>query len=342
MNPIVNFFRKLWQHRWFRNLVYGLLTVAILFIALPWFPTAKAIASNPTLRTNGDVQIIAHSAGKGYNPEDTMKALKESGERYHTDVLEFDLQMTKDNYLVLNHDDTINQWGIDETSPDYDTPVYVRDLTLAELEAYNLGVNFQDDQGNYPYRGLSIEEVHDLEIDIVTVNEVFEYFENLQSLKTYEYTIEIKNSGDLGLQAAEQLVDLIEQYDLVDRVVLASFHAEVGDYVTKNHPSIMRSGYYNEILVFLVATWLHVDLFVAPKAMSFQIPMSQKLGSIRIDLTSPSFITRAHKHNISVQYWTVNNEDDMRLLIANGADGIMTDYPEKLFQILVELGIRTA
>ena len=44
-------------------------------------------------------------------------------------------------------------------------------------------------------------------------------------------------------------------------------------------------------------------------------------------------INYAHKHNMAVQYWTVNDEDDMEYLIDMGADCIMTDYPDKLYNV---------
>jgi glycerophosphoryl diester phosphodiesterase len=47
-------------------------------------------------------------------------------------------------------------------------------------------------------------------------------------------------------------------------------------------------------------------------------------------------IRRAHKHNLAVQYWTIDDPDDMRYLIELGADAIMTDRPSLLKKILEE------
>ena len=49
-----------------------------------------------------------------------------------------------------------------------------------------------------------------------------------------------------------------------------------------------------------------------------------------LTLATESLIKAAHEHNIAVQYWTINDEDEMRRLIEMGADGIMTDYPHRL------------
>ncbi|MFA7529377.1 MAG: glycerophosphodiester phosphodiesterase family protein, partial [Bacilli bacterium] len=47
---------------------------------------------------------------------------------------------------------------------------------------------------------------------------------------------------------------------------------------------------------------------------------------------------RAHRRNIAVQYWTVNDEDTMRKLIKAGADAIMTDDPDVLCEVLIDMG----
>ena len=47
-------------------------------------------------------------------------------------------------------------------------------------------------------------------------------------------------------------------------------------------------------------------------------------------------INYAHSHNMAIQYWTINDEDEIRYLLSIGADGIMTDYVEKAFEIKKE------
>ncbi len=42
-------------------------------------------------------------------------------------------------------------------------------------------------------------------------------------------------------------------------------------------------------------------------------------------------INYAHANNIAVQYWTINSEEEALTLINNGADCIMTDYPDMVY-----------
>ena len=49
------------------------------------------------------------------------------------------------------------------------------------------------------------------------------------------------------------------------------------------------------------------------------------------NLGTKAFIDYAHKYNIAVQYWTINDADDVKTLVKNGADAIMTDYPSMAY-----------
>ena len=64
--------------------------------------------------------------------------------------------------------------------------------------------------------------------------------------------------------------------------------------------------------------------------------MAYDVKGIQLDLTWKTYIVRAHRRNIAVQYWTINDADDMRFLIERGADAIMTDDPLLLKQVLEE------
>ena len=55
-----------------------------------------------------------------------------------------------------------------------------------------------------------------------------------------------------------------------------------------------------------------------------------------MQLDKKTIIKRAHRRNIAVQYWTINDADEMRELIELGCDCIMTDNPELLKRVLEE------
>ncbi len=52
--------------------------------------------------------------------------------------------------------------------------------------------------------------------------------------------------------------------------------------------------------------------------------------AVRGDLVTPAMLAEAQKKDLQVVCWTVNHPAHMRMLMAAGVDGIMTDYPERL------------
>ena len=55
-----------------------------------------------------------------------------------------------------------------------------------------------------------------------------------------------------------------------------------------------------------------------------------------VQLATKTVVDLAHKHNIAVHYWTINDTDEMCRLISIGADGIMTDHPHCLATVYAE------
>jgi glycerophosphoryl diester phosphodiesterase len=55
---------------------------------------------------------------------------------------------------------------------------------------------------------------------------------------------------------------------------------------------------------------------------------------VRGDLVTPAMIVEARKRDLQVVCWTVNHPAHIRLLIAAGVDGIMSDYPDRLVAAL--------
>jgi glycerophosphoryl diester phosphodiesterase len=58
----------------------------------------------------------------------------------------------------------------------------------------------------------------------------------------------------------------------------------------------------------------------------------------RGDLITPELVKKAHAAGLQMVTWTINDPDQMRRLIAAGVDGIMTDYPDRLVEVLKESG----
>jgi glycerophosphoryl diester phosphodiesterase len=56
-----------------------------------------------------------------------------------------------------------------------------------------------------------------------------------------------------------------------------------------------------------------------------------------LTVTSPRLVRAAHRAGLAVHVWTIDDPDEMRMLIGMGIDGIMTDRPSVLTAVLTDL-----
>ena len=318
--------------------IFGIIIGAIVtfFLIINIIPPAKAVENNPFIRKEGEkTMIAAHRGGADTNPENTLKAYKAAVNEYHVDILESDLYLTKDGHLVYNHDayidETCNVNGnmtLDEVEDmideDKSKAHYIKDYTLDELREYNFGYYFEKD-GKRPYKDLTKEEVVSEGLQIVEVSELFETF--YETNRDLMFIVEIKNSGDEGgYDAVEKLVAALDEFeDYKDQIVIGTFNPEIEDYLKEKHPTLYRGASTKGAAGFIITEMLTVNLFDSNNFACLQIPMEYDIKGIEIKLNKKMYIERAHKRNIAVQYWTINDEDEMKELIDLGCDAIMTD-----------------
>lgn len=285
----------------------------------------KYETTNPDI--TGEVMVSAHRSGKGIAPEQTMMAFKNcvESDEFKTDIFEFDLHLTKDNVLVLLHDGTL-----DRTSDSFEVfgeeEVRPEDKTYEELRQLNMGAKFEDENGNKPYADLSGDEVPD-DLRIVRLEDVLDYL--IATGKDYDYIIEIKPGEELGKKASDELYRVLKERDLFGDVVFGTFNGEISDYMDENYPEIKRSSTIMEVLDFYIKANLGIKNF-EPAYEALQIPYKKYC----INLGTAKVINYAHEHNLAVQYWTINDEEDIRYLASLGADCIISDYPDRVYEIL--------
>lgn len=314
---------------------------------------AKTNNDNPYIvyNTTGLLRS-AHRAGGVLDPENTMQAIKTciKNEEYEVDVLEFDLHLTKDNELILLHDENFDRttnsvevWGREGVLP--------RDKDLAEIKELNFGYWFPYERGSVQvedkriYKDLSkLPDGKDAkDLRVVTLEEVFKEVgakktsdlapgESAPKIK-YNFIIEIKDKGSVGKYAAAQLCELMKEYNLFDKVVVGTFNGDISDYfdylnANVYNGKINRSAGILEVLKIFLSYLMNRDLGTV-KYNVLQIPYLSWFPF----LGSKSFIDYAHKYGIACQFWTINEASQMETLIKNGADCIMSDNPKLLYEV---------
>lgn len=287
--------------------------------------------SNPFI--TGETAISAHRSGAGDFPEETLAAFRGCAENpdFQVDYFEFDLHMTADDILVLSHDSTLDRVS-DAAAVFGAENVLVRDKTLAELKQLNMAAQFVSGAGEAPYADLHGDDVPD-ELRILSLDEVLDY---LTAAGDYHYIIEIKDGGEVGLAAADQLYATLQARVLLDRVIVGSFRDEVASYITANYPDMHRSASPEEVVQFYFAALTGKRDFTCSYDV-LQLPFGDAESSFGINLGTATVINFAHANDLAIQYWTVNSEKDMTYLASIGADALITDYPDRAAGVLERL-----
>ena len=308
--------------------------LALFWVVINLIPPKKVMEDNPFIKKEGALPMIAaHRGGGVSNPENTLLAFRAAVNEYGIQICETDLWMTKDAHLVYSHDGDINRMAC----PEGTEKITIAEHTLEELRRYNMGYNFKDpESGEYVYRNASEEEQEKLGLKILEFHELLEEF--YADRKDLLFIVEIKNGGDTGCRAAEMIDrSLTERFpDYRNNLVVGTFHPEIEEDLKTNHPGLMRGASTAGAARFIITQMLGVNLFSNSDFTCLQIPMEYNIKGIHLNLTWKSYIARAHRRNIAVQYWTINDAEDMRFLIERDADAIMTDDPQLLQKVLEE------
>ncbi len=292
--------------KWLGYFLLGvILILAGIYIYLAFQTGKPAIERAVFKRENSRPLVFAHRGGGGLFPENTLEAFAYSA-KMGVDFLELDVHSTADGALVVMHDGSINRTTNGRGK--------VNELTLAELKKLDAGYLFTKDGGQtFPFRGKGIT--------IPTLQEIFDAFPNTT------FNVEPKQAEP---SVTKPLCEMIRARNMSEKVIVGSFRQTAIDEFRTECAEVATSATPSEVTKFLTMYKVGLGASYTPPMQALQIP--EKAGSLQI--VSKDFIESAHKLNLQVHVWTINESEDMRRLIDLGVDGIMTDYPDRLLNLV--------
>lgn len=265
-------------------------------------------SARPFLRHDRPL-FFAHRGGSLLRPENTLTAF-EHGLSFGADALELDIQQTRDGELMVIHDPTLDRTTNGSGS--------VAAYTLDDVRAIDAGYTFTADGGaTFPYRGQGIT--------VPTLREVFARFPGIR------INIDLKESTP---NREERLWALIQEFAAEDRICAGCFtHAALARFRRLTGGRVATSASPREVRSFLFAAATHTtSWWLRPTYDALQVP--DTYGALRI--VSRTSVIAAHRIGIDVHVWTVDDRAHMRALLALGVDGLMTDRPDLLADVLAE------
>lgn len=129
--------------------------------------------------------------------------------------------------------------------------------------------------------------------------------------------------------AVPALIDVLRRCSAVDRVCVGSF----SDARLRRIRRAMGAELCTSLGTREAASWV-VGLPLSTSALVAQVPVTHR----GLTVVSPRTVARAHRRGWQVHVWTINEADEMHRLLDLGVDGLMTDRPAVLRQVLLERG----
>ncbi len=243
--------------------------------------------------------LFAHRGASAEHPENTLPAFRRALE-LGADVLELDVHMTADGTIVVSHDPTGKRMaGVNKA---------IRRCSLAQVQSWDVAHGFVPRGGELKGRQSSYR--------IPTLDPV------LTEFPTARLNVDIKQRRPCVIKA---LLALLRRHGAQQRVTLASFYAATIRQVRRLGYAGPTSLARREVIRLIFSPQLLYRLW-SRGGSAVQVP----LRSGPLDLSSQAFIDKCHRCGLRVDYWTVNDPQTAEVLLARGADGIMTDDPAAL------------
>ncbi len=250
---------------------------------------------------------ISHRGASKEAPENTIPAIEIAVQKYKVDRVEVDIRLTKDRVPVIFHDTALeritNAKGLVST------------CKLEELKKADAGFWFDPaGKGEFPLREKGVT--------IPTLEEILTQFPETR------FCLEIKEKKS---DALPPILEVIGQVKRTGALILGSFHGEIVRSLRENLPAgaetfLSKDETMRAYLIFRMG----LKKFSNCGAGFASIPPRE--GDFRLD--DARWIEFLHQNGLKVFYWTVNEKPEMEELIRRGADGIMSDYPDRLNQLM--------
>ncbi|MBS9533162.1 glycerophosphodiester phosphodiesterase [Mycobacterium sp. M1] len=284
--------------------------------------------------------LQAHRGGRGETTEESLRAFAKSLE-LGVSTLELDIVLTRDGQPLVWHDPVLEPAKCADTAPafpgDPQHPYVgklVHDLTLEQIRTLDCGRPLPEFPAAEVVRGNRI----------ATLPEVFALADSYRA--DVRYNIETKVEADRPGASADprEFVDVIlaavRAAGKVAAVDIQSFDWRTLPMVRRAEPSIPLVALWDDTTWLPGSPWLAgIDPAITPDPIAGAASVGADILSPEYTMVDADFVARAHALGLRVIPWTVNDTADMRAQIADGVDGLITDYPTRLRGVLAELGV---
>lgn len=260
-----------------------------------------------------------HRGARGLYPENTIGAMKVAIDLPKVTTLEMDCHITKDNQVVVFHDDVLNPKfmtyvdGKPLAGKDIKGAIY--GYTYAELAKFDLGSKFYKD---FPEQK-KVKSKINLLSELIDAAEAYA---KEKRTKPMFYNIETKSQASKDevyhpkpKEFSDLVLRVVINKGIASRTVIQSFDKRTIQYINKKYPQIKTS--------YIIGG----DSKKSIAGLLDELGFKPFIISPYHELVTPDFVKQAHDAGIKVTPWTLNEKQKIIYFEALKVDGIISDYP---------------
>lgn len=286
---------------------------------------------------------VAHAGGLHEGPGNTLFAIEETTLEGPADGFEVDLHRTADGHVVAIHDPTVDR-TTDGSGP-------VSGMTLEEVKALDPahwwvpgnGTDHDAAPGDYVYRGVATGEnatpdgYERNDFRIPTLREILENVTAVGDGVEPYMVLEIKATSEHWRPLAQDVAGLLHEFDRTEGVIVGSFNDASTSVVKSLAPSVSTSPGLAEAAAWWASTQGQGPGSPLPQHDAVQLPPTYSVaGSPTFETMNEDMVEDAHRHDLAVHVWTINDEDEMHHWLDAGVEGILTDRPTAFDDVIQE------
>ncbi|MDA0185515.1 glycerophosphodiester phosphodiesterase family protein [Solirubrobacter phytolaccae] len=302
------------------------------------------LASAPTALAAEAFDLESHRGGRGLRPENTLASFGHSL-RLGVTTLELDTGVTKDGVVVVSHERRIST--LECSGPHVGK--LVKDLTLKQIKQLDCGTRRPPVPSTDEFLPTQ-EAVPGTKMP--TLAEVFE-LANRYGAKGVQFNIETKidptpaNKNDTIAPGpfARKVIAEIKKYKMTKRSLIQSFDWRTLVEARRVAPSLRRVALAQADTIKKGTPWT-AGIKIGNNPFGDGSLALAVADELKADVLSPRYqditdrlIKSAHNRGLTVIPWTVNQKADMKTLIKRDVDGIITDYPDRLREVMDAEGL---
>ena len=254
--------------------------------------------------------LVAHRGGSALAPENTLVAFDRAA-ALGADAIETDVRRTRDGVVVVFHDDTTERLT--------GTPGTIEARTLAEVRALDAGFAFTPDGGRtFPHRAAGVL--------VPTLAEALARYPSMR------FNIDAKPDEPA---LADALAAALREAVAQGRVCVGSFHDAQAERLGALLPGVCRYLPEKAATCHVLAAFQGGAADACPGGYQLA-DLPHRMGDLTV--ITPGVLGYFHALDVPVHVWTVDDEAEMRALLAMGVDGLVTDRPDVLARVLGRAG----